>query len=62
MTLPDDFARCIGVGYVRHDALIDWRDGCERCLRRLSPPGERSTWIEPPEVIAFECEYLVEDA
>lgn len=50
--LPDDVARCPGVG---SDAE-GWREGCDTCLRRLSPPGEWSPWIEPPPVVAFWCD------
>ena len=53
MTLPHDIARCQGVQYDGH-----WREGCERCLRRLDKGGAVS--IAPPEIIAFECEYLIE--
>ena len=58
MTIPNDIARCRGVG----DELDGWREGCEECLRRTSPPGPNSPWIEPPLIIAFWCEYLIEAA
>jgi hypothetical protein len=54
-TLPNDIARCGGTG-------VDgerWED-CETCLRRTSPGGDDTPWIEPPDVIPFECEYLIE--
>lgn len=53
--LPDDVSRCSG--YRDADG---WREGCETCLRRTSPAGERSPWIEPPALIVFECEFLIE--
>jgi hypothetical protein len=53
MTLPHDIARCTGVQYDGH-----WREGCEHCMRRTSADGYCS--IDPPEIIAFECEYLIE--
>ena len=58
MTLPNDIARCPGVG---SDAE-GWRDGCERCLRRTAPPSDhpRVVRMQPPPIIAFECEYLIE--
>ena len=55
MTLPHDIARCQGV---QHDGR--WREGCERCLRRLEPGAEIQWMIDPPEIIGFECEYLIE--
>ena len=42
MSLPYDTARCAGVQY---DG--EWREGCEDCLRRTSPGGERQSWIAP---------------
>lgn len=53
--LPADVHRCPGVG---EDG--DWREGCETCLRRTSPPHDRQTWMEPPSVIEFWCEALIE--
>lgn len=55
MTLANDIARCDGV-------QIDgeWREGCETCLRRTAPRPERFSVIAPPEIIAFECEHLIE--
>ena len=57
-TLPADVARCLGAG---SDA-DGWRDGCDVCLRRLAPPVDQAhvQWIEPPPIIAFWCEYLIE--
>lgn len=54
--LPDDIARCAGVG----DPIDGWREGCEHCLRRTTPPGPTSPWIEPPAIVVFECEFLIE--
>ncbi len=56
MTLPFDIARCRGVN-------IDgeWREGCEDCLRRTEPGSpERQSYIMPPKIIVFECEYRLE--
>lgn len=54
--LPDDVARCRGVG---EDG--EWREGCENCARRLAPvAGDRVVSMEPPAIIAFECEFLIE--
>lgn len=57
MTISADTARCPGVG---NDAE-GWREGCERCLRRTSPPADpgRMWWMTPPAIIVFECEFLV---
>ena len=51
--LPDDVHRCAGV---QHDG--DWREGCQDCLRRTSPPGdpERVWMMAPPTLVVFECE------
>lgn len=55
--LPDDVARCRGVG----DDDEGWREGCERCARRLSPAsGDYGSYMEPPPIIAFWCEFLIE--
>lgn len=56
--LPYDIARCAGVQY--DDG--DWREDCERCLRRLAQ-GRPNGWqnsMPPNEVVVFECEYLIE--
>jgi hypothetical protein len=58
-TPPFDVARCRGVGFQEADGW-DWREGCETCLRRTSPAGEHTPWMEPPPIIAFECEFLIE--
>lgn len=57
--LPADVARCAGAG---SDAE-GWRDGCDTCLRRLSPPvnPDRVLTMEPPPVIVFFCPYLIEN-
>jgi hypothetical protein len=57
MTLPNDIARCAGIG---SDAE-GWRDGCEDCLRRTSPgTGPWVSHMLPPPTIFFECEYRIE--
>ena len=59
--LPADVARCRGI-FDDDDDEIYWRDGCERCARRLAPAnGDRVVNIEPPLIIAFECEFLIEE-
>lgn len=58
--LPDDIARCPGVAEIE-DGVTHWREGCERCARRLSPPNSvRVAHMEPPEIIVFECPGLIE--
>ena len=56
--LPNDYARCRGDG---SDAE-GWREGCEDCMRRTSPPGdpERVWMMAPPPIIAFECEFYIQ--
>jgi hypothetical protein len=53
-TLHNDIARCGGVGSDEEG----WREGCQTCLRRTAARGKE--WVEPPPIIAFECEYLIE--
>lgn len=56
-TLPHDVARCAGVG----DDINGWREGCEHCLRRTATGnGEYVAHMEPPPIIVFECEFLME--
>ena len=55
MTLPHDVARCVGVSDEGQ-----WREGGEDCLRRTSPGGERQSWMEPPLLVVFECEYRLD--
>jgi hypothetical protein len=57
--LPNDVARCEGVGF-DEDGSWDWREGCETCLRRTAPRNGVNSFIEPPKIIAFECEFLIE--
>ncbi len=59
--LPSDVARCDGVGF-DDDGRWDWREGCETCLRRTASRGEmlQTSFIHPPAIIAFQCEFLIE--
>ena len=55
--LPNDVARCAGVG----DDEEGWREGCEDCARRLDKAtSEVPAWILPPIIITFECEFRIE--
>lgn len=56
--LPADVARCQGSG---SDAE-GWREGCADCLRRTCAPTDhqRVSRMQPPPIIAFECEYRLE--
>jgi len=57
VTLAADVSRCVGVG----DDLEGWREGCAACLRRTSAPsGPHQVWIDPPPIVAFWCEFLIE--
>jgi hypothetical protein len=47
------------VGY-DEDGERGWREGCETCLRRTAPRNDDISFIEPPKIIAFECEFLIE--
>jgi hypothetical protein len=54
--LPNDVERCAGVGN-DHDG---WREGCEDCARRLAESTiDVSTWMIPPAIIAFWCEFRI---
>jgi hypothetical protein len=59
MKLPNDTARCDGVGYQEDDGWY-WREGCEACLRRTAPRPDEVYMMTPPPILAFECEYLIE--
>lgn len=55
--LPDDVARCRGVGGDEEG----WREGCERCASRLVPA--RGIWasnMAQPPIIAGLCDRLIE--
>lgn len=54
-----DTARCDGAGSIE-EGVQYWREGCETCLRRTAPRPETVSMIQPPAIIAFECEYLIE--
>lgn len=58
--LPNDIARCAGIGS-EEDGEYHWREGCDDCLRRTSPPSDSmNAWMmSPPEIIAFECEFRI---
>ena len=54
--LSYDIARCKGVSH-QEEGVTGWREGCSDCLRRTAPGHpERQVYIEPPPIIAFECE------
>lgn len=53
----DKLERCKGVGYFE-DGEMQWREGCEGCLRRTLP--DNGTFMEPPGIIVSFCPYLVE--
>jgi hypothetical protein len=55
-TLPNDIARCAGVGSDEEG----WREGCDKCLRRTAPRDGIGPWIAPPPIVVFECENLIE--
>ena len=57
--LNNDVARCNGE-WVEDGDDSAWREGCETCLRRTAPRPEDYSQIDPPKIIAFECEYLIE--
>lgn len=60
MTLPYDVSRCNGVGFEDEggDGWI-WREGCDDCRRREPGQLDGQSYISPPIIIAFECEYRI---
>ena len=59
MSLPNDIARCSGIGSEKEG----WFEDCETCLRRLAiasdNPNARVNNMQPPPIIAFWCEYRI---
>ena len=54
--LPNDVARCAGVGSDEEG----WREGCEDCARRLAAStSDVYAWMLPPAIIAFWCEFRI---
>jgi hypothetical protein len=49
---------CPGAG-ISEDGQFDWAYGCADCLRRTRPDPADGV-IEPPPIIAFECELRIE--
>ena len=58
--VPNDSARCFGSA-TYEDGKFYWREGCDDCQRRYGWAGDgwAGDWIEPPPIIAFECEYRI---
>lgn len=58
--VPNNSARCLGSGSYE-DGKWHWREGCDDCQRRYGWAGDgwAGDWIEPPPIIAFECEYRI---
>ena len=55
--LPNDVTRCSGV-----QTGEGWRNGCDRCLRRIAgPASEMTLYMEPPALDSLgECRYLID--
>ena len=53
--VPNNSARCLGSGSYEDEKWY-WREGCDDCQRRY---GWAGGWIDPPPIIAFECEYRI---
>jgi len=49
---------CPGAG-IQEDGQFDWAYDCADCLRRVAPDPADGV-IEPPPIIAFECELRIE--
>lgn len=54
-----DVDRCNGV---YDEEAGEWREGCETCLRRTDRPETFPffRFMEPPAIVAFWCEGLIE--
>ena len=49
---------CSGAG-IQEDKEFDWAYGCADCQRRVRPdPADGA--VEPPPIVAFECELRIE--
>ena len=49
---------CPGAG-VQEDGQFDWAYGCSDCTRRTRPDPADGV-VEPPPIVAFECELRIE--
>jgi hypothetical protein len=49
---------CPGAG-IQEDGQFSWAYGCADCLRRVRPDPADGV-VEPPPIIAFECELRIE--
>jgi hypothetical protein len=49
---------CPGAG-ISENGQFDWAYGCADCLRRVRPEPADGV-IEPPPIVAFECELRIE--
>jgi len=49
---------CPGAG-IQEDGQFDWAYDCADCLRRVRPDPADGV-VEPPPIIAFECEMRIE--
>jgi hypothetical protein len=49
---------CPGAG-IQEDGQFDWAYGCADCLRRIRPDPVDGV-VEPPPIVAFECELRIE--
>jgi hypothetical protein len=49
---------CPGAG-ISEDGQFDWAYGCADCLRRTRPDPADGV-VEPPPIVAFECELRIE--
>jgi hypothetical protein len=53
-----DGVGCPGAG-IQEDGQFDWAYNCADCLRRVRPDPADGV-VEPPPIIAFECELRIE--
>ena len=56
--LSNDIARCNGVGSDEEG----FREGCDDCLRRTDKStSDMQVYMTPPPIIAFWCEFLINE-
>lgn len=53
--LPNDIARCPGIGNDKDG----WHRECNDCLRRTAPVTHWATQMSPPDTLPLQCEFRI---